>query len=709
MRSITNNKFLPFVFAGPLFFCLHCYRGVILDAILYLLQYISTFDPERFANDPAFMYGNQNSYGLFSPILGIFVETFGVAEGMKILCWLSHLGWAVSAVFLVRAFCKYSRCQYWFIPFVILFIVCTADGMPHTMVHFFKLVESYTCSRAISIVFGFAGFAAILQKRKISSLLLFLVGTIIHPLTAGWGIPMWLLFFYSKFKKTLLVCSALFPFLVFLHIGKMDFYPLDWLQRPLSFAPPKDMIVRNSVWFLFFGYLVPKYFGTSPLVKLSKVVFWVTLIAFYWNLWGGFGEHIFLYQVQTWRAEWIPMVFSFLFCFVLITQLFRKVRKRCFDSVDFSKFLAVVAVLSPISLLIPTIVAVVLVSKKRFCIDKIKYFLCGMAFFVVLGFLVQQYLIWGLEGGFAFLGFDYQYLYRLKNSLLLDQFVFAFICVVLLLRSKKYLCAIPLLLFIVFPQYQLVPLCVVFWLLLKSRARVIFVAVLALTLFDSLFDTRYRETSLFESLPSSICLYGVLTLLCFVVLKIKTLLKNRKAFDVVPPLLLFAVLVGYAYGKWDGRSVVRIEMETKLAPFLKETVFPQEKNRGGILFYVKGLLEADPRLQFLTGAYMCETTHVGELFFEGQYKETMRRENMLFYKEFKGIWNDSPAYIDFASNKMSNRDTLIERTQFLCEKREIENLVTSEAKLPFVKKDSTLYSGSQWLYLYGCSWFEVKK
>ena len=100
---------------------------------------------------------------------------------------------------------------------------------------------------------------------------------------------------------------------------------------------------------------------------------------------------------------------------------------------------------------------------------------------------------------------------------------------------------------------------------------------------------------------------------------------------------------------------------------------------------------------------------MGELFFEGQYKETMRRENMLFYKEFKGIWNDSPAYIDFASNKMSNRDTLIERTQFLCEKREIENLVTSEAKLPFVKKDSTLYSGSQWLYLYGCSWFEVKK
>lgn len=702
MHSLTKNKILPFIVAIPLFFCLHSYRGIILDAILYLLQYISTFDPGRFANDPAFMYGNQDSYGLFSPVLGMFVETFGVSEGMKILCWLSHLGWAVSTVFLIRAFCKFSRSQFWFIPFLILFIVCTADGMPHTKVHFFRLVETYACSRAISIVFGFAGFVAILQKRKISSLLLFLVGTIVHPLTAGWGLPFWLLFFYPKFKNLLFACSAVFPFFVFLHFGKFDFYPLDWLQRPLTFAPPKDMIVRNCVWFMFFGYLIPWYFKASPLVKLSKVVFWVTLIAFYWNLWGGFGEHVFLYQVQTWRAEWIPMVFSFLICFVLITQLFRKIRKKLFDSVDFSKFLSIVAVLSPVCMMVPIIFATYYVRKRRSSIDVEKYMLSCLAIFLLVGFAVQQYVIWGLEGGYTFLGFDYQYLYRLQNSLLLNQAFFAVICIALLVVQKKYFLAIPLAVFLFVPHCQLIPLSVIVWSLVETRKRLIVFGVILLILFDCLFNTNYREHSLLNSLPSFWYRYAGFALLSLGALKIVSLLWRKVFFRFIPMMLLLPVLGSFAYAHWDGRFGLRIKEESKLQTYLKETIFPQETNRGRILFFVKGLLAAEPRLQFLSGAYLCETIHVGELFFEGQYKESMKRENILFYKEFRGIAHDGPAYEGFITSKMSSRDTLIDRVQFLCEMNEIDNLISSEEGLPFAKKDSVFYDEKQWVYLYGC-------
>ncbi len=702
MHLLTKNKFLPFIIAVPLFFCLHSYRGIILDAILYLLQYISTFDPGRFANDPAFMYGNQNSYGLFSPILGLFVENFEVAEGMKILCGLSHLGWAVSAVFLVRAFCKYSCYQFWFIPFLILFIVCTADGMPHTKVHFFRLVETYTCSRSLSIILGFAGFAALLKRRKIVSLFFLLFGTVIHPLTAGWGLPLWLLFFYPKTRIPLIAFSVLFPFLAFLHIGKFDFYPIDWLLRPLTFAPPKDMIIRNGVWFLFFGYLIPRYFGASPLVKLSKSVFWVTLIAFYWNVWGGFGEHVFLYQVQTWRAEWIPMIFSFLFCFVLITQLFGKVRKRLFDSVDFSKILSIVAVLSPICMLIPIIFATHYVRKKRYRVDVVKYILSSMAFFLLVGFAVQQYVIWGLEGGYTFLGFDYQYLYRLQNSLLLNQAFFVAICIVLLVRQKKYFLVFPLVVFLFVPHYQLIPLSVIVWSLMDTRKRIVVFGAVLLTLFDCVFNTNYREHSLLSSLPSFWYRYVGFALLSFGALKMMSLLWNRVVFRFVPIILLLPVLGGYAYAHWDGRFGQRIAEESKLQTYLNETIFPQEVDRGRILFFVKGLLSAEPRLQFLSGAYLCETVHVGELFFEGQYKESMKRENYLFYKEFRGIAHDGPAYEDFVSGKMVLRDTLIDRTRFLCEKKEIKNLVTSESELPFIKKDSVWYDGIQWVFLYGC-------
>ena len=181
-----------------------------------------------------------------------------------------------------------------------------------------------------------------------------------------------------------------------------------------------------------------------------------------------------------------------------------------------------------------------------------------------------------------------------------------------------------------------------------------------------------------------------------------SLLQSRVVFRYVPMILLLLILGGYAYGHWDGRFGQRIREESKLQTYLNKTIFPQEKDRGRILFFVKGLLVAEPRLQFLSGAYLCETVHVGELFFEGQYKESMKRENYLFYKELIGIAHDGPAYEGFISEKMLSRDTLIDRTYFSCEKREIKNLVTSESELPFIKKDSVLYDGAQWVFLYGC-------
>ena len=701
MYTIAKNKYIPFIIAIPLFFCVHSYRGIILDAILYLLQYVSTVDPQRFTDDPAFAFGNQDSYGVFSPILGLFVRSLGVDKGMRCLCWLLHLSWAISAVLLVKSFCKFSRNRLWLIPFLLLFIVCTADGMPHTKVHFFKLVENYTCSRALSLALAFAGFASLLQNKKVTSVLLFLIGTAIHPLTAGWGLPFWLLFFYPKTRILLLVISALFPFLAFLHIGKFDFYPLDWLRRPLSFTPPSDMIVRNCVWFLFYGFLVPRFFPASPLAKLGKTILVVSLIAFYWNLWSGFGEHIFLYQVQTWRAEWIPSVFSFLFCFVLTAHLFKNIRKKRIDSFDCSKFLAIIAVLSPINMLSVAVAAAFLARKKNFSINILRYtFLC-LGYFIIAGLLIQQYVVWCQEGGPAFVGFDYHYLYKLHHSLLLNQAIFAFICSLLLICKKKFLFIVPLAVFFFFPQFQLLPLFVVVWFGAKSAPKYILAIVVLLTIFDCIYNTNYREHSLFVSLPSSLYKNVGFALLSIVALKATAMLLEKKFILFAPSILMMSIMGGYAYAHWDGRDGFRIEAEAKINGYLKETIFPQERNRGRILFFVEGPI-ADARLQFLSGAYLSESTHVGELFFEGHYKETKKRENLLFYKEYRGISHSESDYPDFVKNKMAVRDTLIDRTLFLCKKNDIDNLITSELNLPFAKKDSVLIDNKQWIYLYGC-------
>ena len=101
--NILKNKYLPFLFAVPLFFSANRYEGIIHDAILYITQYVYTIDPLRFWGDPAFEYGNQDSLGFFSPFFGIFLETFGVSKGSFIFTVLMQFLWIVASVFVIKS------------------------------------------------------------------------------------------------------------------------------------------------------------------------------------------------------------------------------------------------------------------------------------------------------------------------------------------------------------------------------------------------------------------------------------------------------------------------------------------------------------------------------------------------------------------------------------------------------------------------------
>ena len=89
--ALLKNKWLPFVLGLPLFFCLHHYEGIICDARLYLLQVINRWYPERFINDPPFMFGNQDSYGIFSVIYGFIVQHFHIDTGTFYFTFLGYL------------------------------------------------------------------------------------------------------------------------------------------------------------------------------------------------------------------------------------------------------------------------------------------------------------------------------------------------------------------------------------------------------------------------------------------------------------------------------------------------------------------------------------------------------------------------------------------------------------------------------------------
>ena len=128
MISLTKAKnllkcwWLPIVLGLPLFFCLHHYEGIIGDARLYLLQVMHSWQPERFVDDPPFMFGNQDSYGLFTFFYSAVVKYFPIDSGTLVFTFLGQLMWFVSAYYFIMQFVKKYGLRLWFLP-VFLFLI----------------------------------------------------------------------------------------------------------------------------------------------------------------------------------------------------------------------------------------------------------------------------------------------------------------------------------------------------------------------------------------------------------------------------------------------------------------------------------------------------------------------------------------------------------------------------------------------------------
>ena len=269
MISALRNKFFPFLFAIPLFFCVHHYNGIIIDATLYITQYVHSIDPARFLRDPAFEFGNQGDLGCFSTLFGWFLESFGVDKGAFVYTLLMQFLWIFFAVCLIRVIVRILQNRLWTLPITILFVGIFAHGMQFAHIRFFQYVEPYACSRSLSVVMGIAALALLLQQKKIASLLMISIGMAIHPITAGWCLPIWMFYFFPRFRVLVGGASLLFPLCAFLHIDRFDFYSNDWLLRPLSFAPCYESVGRFVVLFVFFAFLVRRFTKNTAILKVS--------------------------------------------------------------------------------------------------------------------------------------------------------------------------------------------------------------------------------------------------------------------------------------------------------------------------------------------------------------------------------------------------------------------------------------------------------
>lgn len=471
MIRILKNRYLPFFFAIPLFFCTYRYAGIVMDAILYVTQYVHSVAPTRFTGDPAFEFGNQGSLGFFSPIFGLFVEPLGITIGTFVYTFVMQIVWIVVAILMIKALLRLINQRLWILPTTIFFVLIFSNGMGFSHIGWFKYVSLYACSRSLSIVFGLAALALLFNQKKLLSLLFILAGTAIHPLTAGWCLPFWFFYFFPKTRIPILIFALVFPFTFLLHLGPLDLLPSDWLSRPLIFAPGYEVVSRYVFLMAIYGMFALRS-RNAQIKQLSLSLCLMIAIAFYWDVWGGYGEHIFLYQVQPWRSVWLPSVVSVPLGFCTIKDAFRNFSKNnVLTTYDLGLTLLAASFLAPRNIMLFSAVAIILiVRKKRVCL--FRGFVFAFASILLGGYVVQQYHTCCLQGLQLFGEYNYYEIYHLRDSFLVFQLVFIIGFVVYFCKKKRFVLAGILVLSVFASQFMLLPITPLFLFMFPKEKRV---------------------------------------------------------------------------------------------------------------------------------------------------------------------------------------------------------------------------------------------
>jgi hypothetical protein len=699
MIKILKNRYFPYLFAIPLFICVYHYNGIVMDGILYVSQYIHSVDPTRFLRDPIFEFGNQGSLGLFAPFFGVFVRMFGVDKGAFLYTLSMQLAWILLAICMIKTLLQMTRNKLWILPVVICFVGVFSNGMPFSYARFFSFVQSYVCSRSLSIAAGMCALIFLLKKKKLISLLLVLLGTMIHPITTGWCLPVWFFVFFPRTRLPILVLSFAFPLTFLMHKGWLDVYPEDWLSRPLIGAPNYQTFGKYFALLCFYFVFVRRLSNNLYIKEISNSFCILLIIALYWDICGGYGGHIFLYVVQPWRAMWMPSLFAVPLGLCFFKDSLRRMLKRKeFTTHDLALFMMLLSFLTVQNLYVIFLIAAYLfICPLRKVTVKITSLI--FAFLLVAELLVQEYHALCMQGLDFWLGYDFKVVYRIRCSLQLYLVAGSVALILYFFFKKKYLLAIPLLLYLFFPYFQLLPFLSLYLWGVKKRGYVYFggaTIVLLVVLLDGCIGEEDRFRSVLNGFPPN---FGWVFLLVFV--SFLTIWMSKK-FRYVPMFMWLAACMAVGCVRYDARTEMQRNVESELDAYLESSIFPQIPERGKAFFFVSGNYEQEPRLRFLTGSYFTGTNQVGNVFNINHYKTVLKREQLLYWRREDTAKKHNSIIYDEILNKLADTDTLIDRFAFLCSEKELTHLVTDKENLPFAVSDSAIISRQQKVFLYEC-------
>lgn len=706
--NVVKNDGLLYALGLVIFFALVRYKGFDSDAAIYLLQVMNYLQPERFINDVPFMFGNQDSFSIFSPIVATIFRILGVNAGGMITTFIVLLAMGVAFITMVFKWTKLFNAYGWRFPIILALFVLLAGKEYGSSGLYLPMLESFLVARVLSEVLIVAGLVFIFDKNRYISLVFFIFSSLFHPLMGGWTLPLWLFFHFPKFRIPVLALAFLSPLSGYLHVGRFDFYPDDW--KPLYLKPAWDEFV---VYLGLLGFWVAMYrhFKEGPLARFSINLFWVSLVGFYLQFAASYVEHLLLYQAQPFRVQWL--------CTIPVIPVFALFVRDCLknernlilrDYAGLALGLCAIAACQWFVLLVVCFVFIFTpIGKKEITATNLLWsrilFAFGFVFLLACSVL-NNFIQLAVELGVGNTGLAVSwmhvpaYLAVVENILFV---VFALICI----SQKKYGYA----LFFAVPFccncLNVLPLIGIVLYLLPNLSLVMRRLLLAFSLSFSFFELqsslhRPNSTNVLPLENAPVACVVLLIVLLVVAYWLMILKKETSVRQKLMPLFLLLVsLFVWDVYRWDSRNDIVVLNEKQMNAFFDTPIFPQVKDRGKLLFTVDYEAPIQSRINFMTGAYADESIYVGEVFYKEQFMESNRRRSALL--------TGSPQMVNLAKfkeeivNVYGNPDTLLARVHYLCDAREITHFATDYANMPLPKQDSVYLNVKQkFVWLYGC-------
>lgn len=702
------KDYLPYLLCLEIFFAFVRYKGYDCDAALYLLQVMNFLQPERFVNDVPFMFGNQDSFSVFSPIVAQVYRIFGVNLGGMMATFFMLLALGIMLIVLASKWSKlFGSRKIWF-PIVLSLFIMLSDKEYGSGCFYLSMFESYLVARVLSEILLVAGLVFFFDKNRYISLVLFAFATALHPLMGGWGLPLWLFFHYPRSRIPVLVLAFLSPLSGLLHVGRFDFYPEDW--KPLYYTPGWLEFADYS-GLLVFWLAMYRYFKGGILSRFAVNLFWVSLVGFYLQFAGSYLEHVLFYQAQPFRVQWVCTIAAIpVFAFFVCDRL---KGDQVFSLRDYAFFVLGICTIAQYQWIALLVACVIIIFTRVGDYNKFNapQWLIKVLPVAGLGFLLFNsafcnFIQLSIEQGLGRADLAVGWL-QIPGYLGVVERIFLVLLAIVTMMQRKYWMTLIFSIAFCNENLKILPIVGVILILAPKLSETVKNGLLSFAISFSFFEVlsslhkfNSTETLALEGTPlASIILFVVLSVTIYQFLVIKGRLNNYRA--LVSLVILFVSIGIWDVFKWDARDEIVALNEKQMDVFFDRPIFPQIKDRGKLLFAVENESPMQSRINFLTGAYADESIYVGEVFYREQFHESNRRRSALLRGD------DKPANMTYFKEQVmkiySNPDTLLSRVRYLCGVGEITHFATDYGNMPLPRQDSVFLDVKRkYVYLYEC-------